>query len=451
MPPTLPTWFRVLRAAYSAAHFLSLPLYPLRTAVRPAKRTVLLPRLGRSGNLPNLPSQPPGGAVWIHAVSVGEVNAVRPLVNALASSGAEPIFISTITPTGHRAAQAAFSGLGSVLYFPIDIGFVCERFLDRLRPRLILLAETEIWPNFILAAGERNTPVVVTNGRISDRAFPRYLRMRRLLAPVFAELTHVLARSKEDKERFVALGVPETRVNWVGNLKFDYEPNPQPHHLSLNQTIEALLGKSSEQTKILVCGSTKPPEEEWLLELYGRLRGDHPDLRLVLAPRHPHRGVQIANHASERGWTVVLRSRLADCGGGRPPDIFVLDTVGELAHVYAVADVVFMGGSLVATGGQNIIEPAAYGKPVLFGPHMENFRDVAAAFLERYAAIQVSSPEELEERLRYLLSDSHAREWLGRNARKVIRENQGALNRSLEILRPYLLPTSLRHEVKTKT
>lgn len=429
--------FSAARLTYTFLHTLALPLYPLRARLRPGRPTVLKPRLGGAQCFAAVPQIPPEGSLWLHAVSVGEVHAVRPLAQALSATVPLPLIISTITPSGQATARKNLGAFAHPLYFPVDLPAVCRRYFRVLRPRLVLLAETEIWPNFILTARRLGIPVVVVNGRISDRSFARYRRLRSLFVPVFSRLDRVCAQSRIDQERFVELGVPAAAVHRVGNLKFDYVPAPEPRHRVLNEQVRSLL-RQGEGSLILLAGSTKPGEEAILLRIFRHLREAVPLLRLILAPRHPHRTDEICRLVAAAGFSAFRRSMLDQGAPAEPPDVLILDTIGELAHLYAVADVVFIGGSLVPEGGQNIIEPAAYGKPVLFGPHMHNFREVAAAFVEQYAAVQVAGAEELEERLRALLADPHARQWLGRNARQVIRRNQGALERTLRMLRPYL-------------
>ncbi|GAB4252288.1 MAG: 3-deoxy-D-manno-octulosonic acid transferase [Acidobacteriota bacterium] len=432
------TWsFTAARWGYTLLHTLVLPLYPVRSRLRPGHPTVLTPRLGGANSFAGLPPIPPEGSWWLHAVSVGEVNAVRPLAEALSRLVPGPLIVSTITPSGQETARKNLGAFAHTLYFPVDLPGVCRRYFRALRPRLILLAETEIWPNFIRAAKRQGIPVVVVNGRISDRSFGRYRRMRSLFLPVFARLDRVCAQSRLDRERFIELGVPPEAVHLVGNLKFDYVPRPEPRHAALNERVQRLWSEKGGDL-ILLAGSTKPGEEALLVGIFRRLREAVPRLRLILAPRHPHRAEEVCRLVEEAGLAVLRRSTWEERTPEVPPDVLILDTIGELAHLYAVADVVFIGGSLVPEGGQNVIEPAAYGKPVLFGPHMENFREVAAAFVDEYAAIQVADAAELEERLRTLFADAHARRWLGRNARQVIRRNQGALERTLRILRPYL-------------
>ncbi len=437
--------FRIILSAYSILYSMGLALYAVVTlpgrilgrAARP-----LGERLGRKACVQAL--QPVSGSirVWVHAVSVGEVNAVRPLVNELSQHRGVQLFVSTTTVTGQQIARNHFKDAASVFYFPFDLQSICRRLIRRIRPHVVLLAETEIWPNFLVAANRASVPVILVNGRLSDRSFARYRRFRILFKPLLDRIDHYCVQSRIDRERFLQLNVAESHVNWVGNLKFDYEVRITPAHELINSMLEQVL-RRGESDLILVCGSTKPGEEEILLDVVCRLRERHPELKLLLAPRHPKRGQEVRQIAQNQGLSCCLRSELVPARAVQPEfECVVLDTIGELAQVYEIADFVFIGGSLVNQGGQNIIEPAAHGKPILFGPDMSNFREIAAAFLDNYAALQVDSPADLEGRLKILIGDSHARNWLGRNARKVIRNNQGAVARTMEIVQRFCPPPS---------
>lgn len=431
--------WRFFLIPYSLLYLAAGALWVLASRLglaRRGKQTVVLPRLGLSSTLAKIKVQE-GTRIWIHAVSVGEVNAVRPLVEALAGQEEIRLYVSTVTATGRQVARERFRPPIQVIDFPADLGFACRRFIRYLKPNLILLAETELWPNFLIEAEAAAVPVLLVNGRISDRSFRRYRRLAWLFGPLIQRLTHACVQSRQDKERLLTLGLPPERVNWVGNLKFDCTIEPDP-------AIEPLLGlvrrklKSGAQPSLWICGSTKPGEEEQLVRVYLNLRVEFPELTMVLAPRHPHRAVEVLELVSRQGLPAELRSRLAHPGVADRLAVVVLDTVGELSRLYEVADLVFVGGSLVPEGGQNLIEPAYFGKPILVGPDMSNFREVTDAFREAYAVLQVKDAAELETRLGDLLRDPHAREWLGRNARKVIRQNQGAVERTVEIANRYL-------------
>lgn len=422
--------------AYTLLLFAYLPFYFIRA--RRQGRKLHLPEragFGPSGRLVREAGPPERPRIWIHAVSVGEVNLIRPLVEALRPDF--ELWISTTTETGQDLARKLYPR-DPVFYFPLDWGWLCRRYLREIRPQMVLVAETEIWPNLLFQAHRDQTPVVLINGRISDRSLARYRRARRLLAPVLGLIDQFCMQSKGDKQRIVDLGAPPDRVRTVGNLKYDYELRPDPEKSQAVERLAAIL-KPDERSLLWICGSTREQEEEQLAEVFSALKRDFPSLRWLVAPRHTHRAEAITEVLASRGWRPVRRSQLnsSNCA----PEIMVLDTIGELAYLYQLADLVFIGGSLVPWGGHNIIEAANFGKPITFGPYMQNFKEIADTFVQAYAAIQVSSQDELLDRSRDLLQDAAARKWLGNNARRVVRENQGALKRTLEVVRTILNQT----------
>jgi 3-deoxy-D-manno-octulosonic-acid transferase len=341
--------------------------------------------------------------------------------------------VTTTTQTGQSVARNNLPDDVTVFYLPLDWKWLCRRALLAVCPDAVLLVETEIWPNFISVCSQLKIPVILVNGRISDRSFANYSRFSFFVRPILSQISHFCMQSKLDKSRIIALGAPEKRVNWVGNLKYDYKLVSDPDKEQLKEFVVRLL-RAQPETSIWLCGSTKPGEEELLLSVFSVLKKEDLSLKLILAPRHPHRGEEIAKMAGAEDFRVLQRSKADLSVPQQGCDVLVLDSIGELAHLYETADVVFVGGSLVPAGGQNIIEAAAASRPILFGPHMENFRAIAASFVENYAALQVQSPKELEDRLRDLLKDKDARNWLGQNARKVIRDNQGAVERTADIV-----------------
>lgn len=436
--------FRALLALYTFLYTLGvlsyLPVFFYRVLFQGKRGIPLGQRLGRVPSGLGAGEEGAGSfRIWVHAVSVGEVNAVRPLVETLQPAGHQ-ILLSTTTETGQGLARHLFRERARVFYFPLDWKWTCRRYLKTLRPHLVLLAETELWPNFIASTHELEIPILLVNGRLSDGSFRRYRRIRFFLRPLFQRMSHFCMQSRQDKERILELGAPPSQVNWVGNLKFDYEPESTPE---LGQVVDSLgqLLQPAGNEPVWVCGSTREGEEAKLLRVFVSLRQQFPGLRVLLAPRHPHRTPEVVRLLQQMKLDYFLRSQL-DPGNPpdqlSPPSVLVLDTIGELAQVYRLADVVFIGGSLVPTGGHNLIEPAAFSKPILVGPHMENFQEVLETFRRSYAVVQVRDEAELEQRLGDLLKDPYTRTWLGRNARKVIRENQGSVKRTTEIIRRHL-------------
>jgi 3-deoxy-D-manno-octulosonic-acid transferase len=383
-------------------------------------------RLG--GAADRLPA-PDGPAIWIHAVSVGEAMAARALVAPLkARLPGHRVFLSTTTATGQAIAREA-AGADGVFYAPFDFRRSVRRTLDRLRPALLVLVETEIWPNLIHEAKLRGARVAMVNGRISPRSFPRYQRVRALLSRVLAEVDLFLMQAEAHRSRLVAMGAPAQRVRVSGNLKYDSlaPPDPPP-------ALRRALGQDGPAPPpLLVAGSTMDGEEEAVLAAFAAVRRGHPQARLVLAPRRPERFAAAAEQAAASGMRVARRTALP-ADGWRDGDVLVLDTVGELAQVYALAAVVFVGGSLVPRGGHNVLEPAVAGKPIVVGPHMENFQEIAAAFLAEGALVQVRDAAGLTGALVALFDDAARRAELGRRAREAVERDRGALERTVSAL-----------------
>ena len=320
--------------------------------------------------------------VWVHAVSVGEVVAVSRMVEELdARLGRGSVAISTTTQTGQQLARERF-GAGRCFYFPIDLPWVVRGAFRALRPRVLVLAESELWPNVLAECAGQRLPVVVVNARVSDRSLPRYLRLRRWWRPFLEMLTLVLAQSAEDARRFVAIGVPEARVRVGGNLKFDARP---PRSAAV---VEQLRARLPSGAKVLVAGSTLEDEERVLLEAWPAICARMPNAVMVLAPRHPERFARVAALAREKKAGRWSQRSVWDGGAVAAGSVFLLDSIGELASVYELATVAFVGGSLVPAGGHNPLEPARFAVPVVMGPHYENFRD-AVELLRSADALRV--------------------------------------------------------------
>ncbi len=424
---------------YSAAivcYALSMSPRLLYEAVRHGKYVGTVRE--RWGHLPD--GIDPGGrpSIWIHAVSVGEVQAARTLIPGLRDRyPGHRLWLSTTTRTG-RAVAAGIEAVDGLFYFPLDLPPAVDRVLDRVRPVLFVAVDTELWPNLLRRCARRGVRTMLVNGRISDRSYPRYRLVRRWFRRVLADVDRCCAQSDESARRLVDLGAPADRVVMTGNLKFDALPAPRPGPRSRDDGLPRSLGLAPDRP-VLVAASTHTGEEGPVLDAFRRLRVRVSGLALVLAPRHPERGDEVAALATGRGLTAVCRSRLPEDGAGRA-DVVVLDTVGELAALFPVATVVFVGGSLVPVGGHNVIEPAAWGRPVVFGPHMENFAEVAELFIAHRAALRVSRAAELEPALAGLLADPRQRAELGTAARSLVEANRGAAARSLAEIAAVLPP-----------
>jgi 3-deoxy-D-manno-octulosonic-acid transferase len=364
-------------------------------------------------------------SIWIHAVSVGEVIATRPILPLLRERFADfPVFVSVTTLTGRQVAERQLRDADGVFFCPFDWAWIVKRAVRRIQPRLLLLVDTEIWPHLTRACHDSGAVVLLVNGRISDTSYPRYRRIRPFMRRFLKEIDCFCMQSPRYRERIIDLGAEPDRVEVVGSLKFDADVPGRG-----KPSVAAQLVPSDRP--VIVVGSTLAPEEEILLEAFGELRKDHSELFLVLAPRHPDRFDEVAQLASSPGWKVVRRTALD--APPREADVMILDTIGELASVYGRADMVFVGGSLATWGGHNLVEPAIVGKPIVFGPHMSNFKEMARMFIEADAAIQVDNRERLTEALKELMRDPDRRTSLGKNASELVRSNRGAGQKTVEI------------------
>lgn len=372
---------------------------------------------------------------WIHAVSVGEAIAAAPLVEGLRRTWpALPLVVSTVTETGARVVRDRFAGLARHRYFPLDFPGAARRVIASIQPAFFVCMETELWPNVLRVLAARGVPSMIANGRLSDRSFRRYRLVRGAMRRVLGDVTVFAMQSDEDARRVIALGAVPERVVVAGNLKHDPLPDPA----GAADLWHRLLGLGADQP-VWIAGSTHRGEDEAVLEAHRQARTTRPDLVLVLAPRHPERVGEVMKLVAARGLAAVRRSELS--GVHRPgAPIIVLDTVGELAQLYSIADVVFVGGSLMAFGGHNMLEPALRGKPVLFGPHTFNFREAAAMLLSAGGAAVVHDAGELAAELQQLLADADLRTRRGAAAREAAASRHGAARTTLDLVARYLYP-----------
>jgi 3-deoxy-D-manno-octulosonic-acid transferase len=395
----------------------------------------------RAGFNQRLGAVPPGittrtqPTIWFHAVSVGEVLAISGLVEHLRLRWPDHrVVVSTTTDTGQNLARSRF-GKENVFYFPIDLGFAIEPYLQALKPELIIIAETEFWPNFLQLAKRSGARIAVVNARISDRSLPGYKRLRWGLPKVISNVDLFLAQTWEDRKRLIEIGAPEARVEVTGNLKFDISPSPEPAVLaSLRENFQ-----KSGATPILVCGSTVDEEEErMLLQAFQNIQASYPHAVMILAPRHPERFSVVAALLESLGvrfWRRSLWNGEPISGG-----VILLDTIGELAAIYGLADIAFVGGSLVPKGGHNIIEPARHGVAIVVGNHYDNFRDIIWLF-QMQDAVRIVGPAELPLVLMDLISNQAERKALGARAAEVLRSQAGATEKTFSALEK-LLPSN---------
>lgn len=371
--------------------------------------------------------------IWVHAVSMGEATAVVPLVQQLKTRYPQcRIMVSTVTETGRETIQKKLDGQAEHIYFPLDFRRAVRSVLDAVRPRLIIIVETELWPNFLREAAARGIPVVLVNGRLSTDSFAGYLRLRPFFRHVLAAFTLCSMQTDRDVDRIIQLGADPERVARTGNLKYDQvaaSAQAAPGRISKRD-----LGVA-EGEDLFVAGSTHPGEEEAALDCYRRLLDGAPALVLALAPRHIERVDAVCAAARLRGFTVLRRTRLSKATsppGG--PRVIVLDTRGELASLYREATLVFVGGSLVDVGGHSPLEPAAWGKAVVFGPHMDHFAEAAEQFLRQGAGIQVRDAGGMADAMAALLNDRANLEERGKAAYQLMLENQGAVARTVALI-----------------
>jgi 3-deoxy-D-manno-octulosonic-acid transferase len=374
-----------------------------------------------------------GEAIWIHAVSVGEVLAAKPLAEGLKQTyPRRRIYLSTTTETGQRLARERTQAADAVFYFPLDWVVPVRRALRAIRPSIVVVMETEIWPNFLREARRMGIPVIFANARISERSFRRFEKWRFLVGPFYARVLQdaglFLAQTEDDASRLREMGAPEDRVEVTGNLKYDAEP---PAIGQFGQWLAAET-RRQERWPVLVAGSVAAGEEEAVLAAYDIVQRKWRHALLVMAPRKPDRFDAANDIAEAAGWHVVRRSKLQEGAGlDESADVLVLDSIGELAGIYSLADAVFVGGSLVKSGGHNIIEPAWFGRPPIFGNSMENFLEMADLFLSSRAGIQVNSGPMLGKVWVQLIEDTKARERMSASARAITERNRGATARSL--------------------
>jgi len=373
--------------------------------------------------------------VWLHAVSVGEVQACAPLVSALARRHpGVPLTVTTFTPTGAARARALFGNLAHVRYVPYDLPGAVRRFFRRVQPRLAVIFETELWPNLYRECGRRRIPLVLASARISARSAGRYQRLGTLFRETLARTVLVAAQGAGDAERFRALGADPATTHVTGNIKFDFELSPD-----IAARGARLRAQYADGRPLWVAGSTHGGiEEPAVLEAQQRVRAQHPGALLVLAPRHPPRFDEVAQALQARGVSFVRRSAAAATVTGAACEVLLLDSLGELLDFYAAADVAFVGGSLVTVGGHNLLEPAALGVPILTGPHHHNSEEIARLLIARGAAQVVHDGAELGGRIGALLADPAERERMGAAGRASVDSNRGALAKLLALIEPLL-------------
>jgi 3-deoxy-D-manno-octulosonic-acid transferase len=415
-----------MRAFYTLLFYLLIPFIMLRLLWRGIKAPAYRRRWNERFGFYN--KTYPQNLVWFHAVSVGEAEALFPLLRLLLARHPDwKLLITTTTPTGSARVRATFGGLAEHVYLPYDMSFVIRRFMETFKPRLAVIMETEIWPNLYAECGRHQVPLFLINARLSEKSARGYRKIPSLIRPALANVSLIAAQTGDDAERFVGIGAKPEAVRVMGNMKFDIE--------IAEETIAKGRGLKSSAFGVRfvwIIASTHKNEEALFLGLYPEIKAKIPELLLVIVPRHPERFIEVRKLCEERRLNVVMRTSGNPCSA--ETDVYIADTMGELKMLYAAADVAFIGGSMVPVGGHNLLEAAAVGVPVMFGPYMANFKEIAAGVLARKAALQCRSGEEIVSIILSLYADSGQRVELTNRARAFLRENRGAIAAIAELI-----------------
>jgi len=411
-----------------------LPYYAVKSLTTGKYRRNLAARLGRVRVDPPSPGE---RRLWIHAVSVGEVTAAAAIIRALKEGFPQvKVILSTTTETGQEMARRIVPEAGALIYFPLDLPFVVGSLLDRVRPEVVVLTETELWPNFLAACRRRNIPVLLVNGRLSERSFKRYRQTRWFWGFFFTGIAGAGMIGEMDARRLIEMGVEGDKVWVMGNAKYD--ALAARVEVSLARQARALIGLK-EGEEVFVAGSTHRGEEEVVLSVYRRLLADFPELKLIIVPRHIERTGELIDLCREKGFSDFITYREILGGKGRTRErVILVDVIGELFKLYGLATVVFCGGSLVPRGGQNILEAAAWGKVPLFGPYMADFTLEKELLTRLRGGIMVQDGQELYEKLRELLLNPELREEMGGRAAQAVLQNRGAARRYGELILSFL-------------
>lgn len=369
--------------------------------------------------------------IWVHAVSVGEVMACLPFLRRLKKEFPEKkILLSTTTYTGQKIAREKFPEADRIMYMPWDTELCIKRVVRSLRPKIFITIETELWPILFKTLKNIGSHIILLNGRISSESFKGYKRIRPFMKRVLSNVDFLYMQSKADSERIITLGADKKRVGIMGNFKFDIEFDKR----------NPLNWMNGIKGRILLAGSTHKGEEEIILDAYELIKKRIYDLKLILAPRHPERFSEVEEILKKRDFNYVRRSMMGQDPRGKSLesyDIILLDTIGELSYTYSKATITFIGGSLLPFGGHNLLEPAYWSKPLIFGPHMDNF-PIATEFLDKSAALEVKDSEEIAKTVKELLENTEKARHIGQNARAIIENNRGAIKKAIDLVRGFL-------------
>ena len=419
-----------MRFLYSTLVTLSTPFVLSYFAIRGLRDRDYLSRWNERFGF--IADDHPKGGILVHAASVGEFNAASPLIKALLKTHPDvPLTVTTLTPTGSERVSRELGDKVLHSYIPMDTPGAVRRFLKRLQPRLIIVMETEIWPNLYLQSQELGIPLLMANARLSRRSVERFQRLPGLVADVLHTVDWVGAQSDADADRLISCGASPQHVDMTGNIKFDLAVPA-----SLEERAEALRLRWGRQRPVLVAGSTHEADENIVIPAFVALLSTLPDALLILVPRYPERFTRATLLARTAGLQTELRSQGEACS--TQAQCFVIDSIGELMNYYACADLVFVGGSFGNQGGHNPLEPAALGKPVLLGPNMENAKEIAAQLLHRNAARRVTNQQDFRQTVQQILTDGVLRDKMGQAGRRLVEENRGALDLTLKAVKKLL-------------
>jgi 3-deoxy-D-manno-octulosonic-acid transferase len=376
-----------------------------------------------------------GKTIWIQVVSVGEVNAIGALIKELRQTYSYPIVITTTTTTGNMVAKEKYAHLAKVFFFPLDISCILKKVIRIINPKMFIAVETEIWPNLFRSLYKNDIPTAIINGRISDRAFKRYILIRPIIREVLEKCSFISAQNKLYKQRFISLGASEKNVVIGGNMKFGSISTKEVLLESIKNTYLPKLKKQEDILLLAAC--THSPEEEIITNIYKYMFEEFREVKLLIAPRHPERTPQIEKIIQSQGFIPVRLSKIETSRLGEH-DIFILDQIGSLIYFYALSDICFVGGSLSSNGGHNILEPIFFLKPTIFGPHMENFHDIEEIVLDKGAGIKIRDAAELKEIILQLVKDERLRHNLGTRCREVFEQETKSVESNIKIISEYL-------------
>lgn len=422
----------MLRRFYTLIFYLILPFVFIRLWFKARKNSVYLERWQE--RLGFVKSSLPAGGIWLHAVSVGESIAAIPLIKQLRHIYPEcPIIVTNETPTGAERIQVGLGNEVTQCHLPYDVPFAIKRFLKQIKPRLLILMETELWPNLLHICAKQNIPIFLANARLSERSAKRYQQIINITLPMINKLTKIAAQTEADASRFIALGYPAERIAITGSIKFDLAMPAD-----LIEKAYQLRHQLGEKRLVWIAASTHEGEEEQLLAAFAKVRQELPQSLLLLVPRHPERFNTVALLCQQKGHAIVRRSENKICAENI--SVFIGDSMGELLLFYAASDLAYIGGSLVKKGGQNPLEAAALGLPLLTGPHTFNFAFISEELQKRGAEIKIINSVELANKVIELLENKSLRNSMGEKGQKFVEENRGAVNKQINLIKEILLP-----------